>query len=215
MKVLLNDDYEYFFPLIADNEMNEVSITILEKPSFITYDPTLKKLDIRATSIAFHSGVHLVKLLLDDSKLTSEAKFYVTVRNNAPYFESELKDLKLPLNTEHEIKLPPVTEKEKFTYKITASLADDSKLPGYIIFNESNNTIKILGTNRASTQLVKICLDDNFAAAKCYIQSIKFENIRPKDFSQPVYKRELDAKFGILKVSRAGIMTIYIESKVG
>ena len=89
--------------------------------------------------------------------------------------------MRLPLNSDHEIRLPPATDKEKLPIKISASLADGSSLPPNIIFNDGNNTFQILKTRKTSSYSIKVCLDDNYAPAKCYMFMIKFENIRFKD----------------------------------
>jgi len=88
--------------------------------------------------------LHFVRIILSDSLLTKEYTISVTVSNKAPYFESEIKDIKLPLNTDFEYKLPIITEKEKLPYRIGVTLLDGSTLPNNIIFNENNVTIKIL-----------------------------------------------------------------------
>jgi hypothetical protein len=113
-------------------------------PDFMIYDVKTRIIYIRPTILSFHYGLHYVKVILSDSLLTTEYTFFVTVSNKAPYFESEIKDIKLPLNTEFEYSLPVITEKEKLPYRIVVTLADGSKLPNNIIFNENNATIKIL-----------------------------------------------------------------------
>ena len=120
-------------------------------------------------------------MVLSDSRLTTEYKFSLTVENRAPYFEQKLKDIRFSLNSEFKYKLPLITDKESLPVRVTISMEDGSRLPPNIRYNDGEQTFEISKTQRASSNDIKVCLDDSYASPNCYSFTIKFENIRVKD----------------------------------
>jgi hypothetical protein len=118
---------------------------------------------------------------LSDSRLSTEYKFFLIVENRAPYFEQKLRDIKLSLNSDFRYKLPLITDKESLPVRVVISMEDGSRLPPNIMYNEGEQTFEISKTQRASSNDIKVCLDDNYASPNCYGFTIKFENIRVKD----------------------------------
>ena len=125
----------------------------------------------------------IVRVILSDSKLINEYSFTVTVKNNAPYFEHSLRDLKLSLNSDYEYLLPPITDKEKLPFKVLVSLSNGHPLPSLVKFDEARMAIMIERSKKSSTHIIKVCLDDNYSPPNCYFFTIKIENIRVRDSS--------------------------------
>ena len=136
VKMLLNEEFEYIFPKVEDLEYNPVEI-LVTCPSHLYFDPINKKIDIKPTNPNYHLGYSIIKVVLSDSRLTTEYKFSLTVENRAPYFEKNLRDIKLSLNSEFKYKLPLITDKENLPVRVTISMEDGSRLPPNINFNDS------------------------------------------------------------------------------
>jgi len=180
IRMPLNEYIEYGLPGTEDLEFNPVQI-IVSAPPFIIFDSALKKLEINPTLPATHLGFNIIRVTLTDSRLTNEYKFSLTVFNLPPYFERPLRDIKLSLNSDFIYKLPLATDKENLPFRVSATMEDGTPLPPNIQYIDANNTFEIGKSRRASTNPIKICLDDNYASPNCYKFTIKFENIRAKD----------------------------------
>ena len=111
--------------------------------------------------------MNIIKVILSDSKLTTQYQFVVNVLNSQPLFSSPLKDVKVPLNTELNLTLPAIDEKEKLPVRITTTMENGLPLPQNIQFNQESQTFLILPTRRASTVPVKVCLDDKYSPPHC------------------------------------------------
>jgi hypothetical protein len=68
---------------------------------------------------------------------------------------------------------------------------------------------------KGNTNPIKVCLDDNYASPNCYRFTIKYENIRVKDMESKDGLQEVNAKFGILRITRTSLLTLYIDSLFG
>ena len=87
----------------------------------------------------------------------------------------------MSLNSDFKYKLPLITDKESLPVRVIVSMEDGNRLPPNIFYNESEHTFEISKTQRASSNEIKVCLDDSYAPPNCYLFTIKFENIRVKD----------------------------------
>jgi hypothetical protein len=83
-------------------------------------------------------------------------------------------------------RLPVITDREKLPVKVTARMEDGMPLPYNIQFDDANATFTISKAKKASTNSIKVCLDDDYAKPNCYLFSIKFENIRVKESEMAV-----------------------------
>jgi hypothetical protein len=68
---------------------------------------------------------------------------------------------------------------------------------------------------KGNTNPIKVCLDDNYAPPNCYRFTIKYENIRVKDLGASDGLQEVNAKFGITRITRTSLLTLYIDSPFG
>ena len=84
------------------------------------YDKAERKIIIKPKEPTIHLGFTIIRVTLSDSRLTSEYTFSVTVSNNAPFFESKLRDAQFGLGGSYEYKLPKIIERENLPFKISA-----------------------------------------------------------------------------------------------
>jgi hypothetical protein len=84
------------------------------------YDKSERKIIIKPKEPMRHLGFTIIRVTLSDSRLSSEYTFSVTVSNNAPVFESKLRDAQFVIGGSYEYKLPKIIEIENLPYNISA-----------------------------------------------------------------------------------------------
>ena len=163
----LNEELKYSMPTFIDDENNPIYV-VQKLPSFITYDSNENFYILKPKNPIFHLGNFLIKGTLEDTRLSTNFQFSVTVINKAPIFSGgkTLRDITLSLNSIEEVEIPQVEDVEGLPFKVKPSLADGSPLPTFIKYSSTAQKFTIYAQQQGS-YIIRVCLEDGYSAPNC------------------------------------------------
>jgi len=175
--VVEDEDYEYIFSAIDENEWNELTFSVEEKPQWLQYDENNHKLYGEPENEDV--GTYSVKIKVSDGLKETIQSFSVEVinSNDEPYVIGTISDLEvLAYDTLDYVYSDYIFDDEDYNDQltITAFCSETLELPSWLVFDYDNHEIVATPTNAdTGTYVIKVKATDIAGASDSIYFSVK------------------------------------------